>query len=145
LTAEVTGQSQLLVTAPDGRLSGQANAGRETPLKVVVRNNGSAPARGIELTSSAPNGWAVSFEPQQIAEVPADQQVEVTANIRPADNAVAGDYMVTVRATPADGAVKSADFRITVMTSTLWGVVGIILIAIAVGVVAMAVMRFGRR
>jgi len=145
LTAEVTGQSQLLVTAPDGRLSGQANAGRETPLKVVVNNNGSASARNIELTSSAPNGWAVTFEPQQIAEIPAGQQVEVTTSVRPADNAVAGDYMVTVRASPADGAVKSADFRITVLTSTLWGVVGIILIAIAVGVVAMAVMRFGRR
>jgi uncharacterized membrane protein len=53
--------------------------------------------------------------------------------------------VINISARPADGATKSAEFRITVLTSTLWGVVGIILIAIAVGVVALAVMRFGRR
>jgi uncharacterized membrane protein len=37
------------------------------------------------------------------------------------------------------------DFRVTVRTSTLWGVVGIGLIAISVGIVGWAVMRFGRR
>jgi uncharacterized membrane protein len=31
------------------------------------------------------------------------------------------------------------------LTSTLWGVVGLILIAAALGVVALAVSRFGRR
>ncbi|MDD5466755.1 MAG: NEW3 domain-containing protein [Anaerolineales bacterium] len=145
LTAEVTGQSQLTLSTPDGRLSGTANAGRETPLKIVVRNTGSATARGIELSSSEPSGWAVRFEPAQIDEIPANQQVEVTTYVRPAQNAVAGDYMMTVRAQPADGVSRSAEFRITVLTSTLWGVVGIVLIAVAVGVVAIAVMRFGRR
>ncbi|MFZ5808350.1 MAG: NEW3 domain-containing protein [Chloroflexota bacterium] len=145
LAAEVTGQAEISVTAPDGRLSGQAYAGRDSTLKVIVRNNGSAPARGIELSSSEPSGWSVTFEPTKIEEVPAGQQVEVTAHIRPSEKAVAGDYVINISARPADGATKSAEFRITVLTSTLWGVVGIILIAIAVGVVALAVMRFGRR
>lgn len=145
LTAEVTGQSQLGLTTPDGRLSGDATAGSESPLKVVVRNSGSAPARGIELSSSEPSGWAVRFEPAQIDEIGPNQQVEVTAYVKPAQNAVAGDYMMTLRAQPADGASRSADFRITVRTSTLWGLVGIALIAIAVVVVMVAVMRFGRR
>ena len=48
-------------------------------------------------------------------------------------------------AQPQDGAAKTADFRITVMTSTLWGIVGVGLIAVAVVVVGLAVMRFGRR
>ena len=59
--------------------------------------------------------------------------------------AVAGDYMLTITARPQDGSSKSVDFRITVLTSTLWGVAGIGLIAVAVGVVALAVGRFGRR
>jgi uncharacterized membrane protein len=71
--------------------------------------------------------------------------VEVTAHIRPADKAVAGDYVETIRAQTAQGASKSADFRITVLTSTLWGAAGIGLIAVSVGVVALAVVRFGRR
>lgn len=145
LLAEVTGQPDLQVTAPDGRLSGQANAGRESPIKVIVRNNGTAPARDIELSSSEPAGWSVRFEPDRIAELAVDQQVEVTAHVRPADKAVAGDYILTVNARPSEGSTKSADFRITVVTSTLWGVVGVALIAVALGVVILAVMRFGRR
>jgi len=133
------------VTAPDGRLSGTAYAGSESPLKVIIRNTGSAPARAITLSSSEPAGWSVEFVPKEIDEIPAGQQAEVTAKIRPSDKALAGDYMVTVRAQPTDGTTKSADFRITVLTSTLWGVVGIVLIAVAVGVVAVAVLRFGRR
>ena len=145
LVAQVSGEANLSISAPDGRLSGDAYAGKDTPLKIVIRNNGSAPARGIEVSASAPAGWEVTFEPDQIAEIAPDDQAEVTAHIKPADNALTGDYMVTVRARPEGSAGQSADFRITVLTSTLWGIVGVALIAIAVGVVALAVLRFGRR
>ncbi len=145
VTAEVTGQPDLKVTAPDGRLSGQAYVGDVTPLKLIVQNNGSAPARNIELSASSPSGWQVDFEPKQLAEVDAGKQTEVTVNLHPADQAIAGDYVVTVRAKPEDGPTKSADFRVTVLTSTLWGIVGVGLIAVAVVVVGLAVMRFGRR
>ncbi len=145
LTAEVTGQPTLSVTAPEGRLSGQAYAGDETSLKILVQNTGSAPARNIQLSASSPSGWSVEFEPKQIAEVAANKQVEVTAKLRPADKAVAGDYMVTINARPEGSPSESAEFRITVLTSTLWGVAGIALIAVAVGVVGLAVVRFGRR
>jgi len=145
LTAEVTGQPELTITAPDGRLSGQAYVGSKTPFKLFVQNTGSAPARNIELSASQPTGWSVEFEPKQIAEIPAGQQVEVTAHVQPARQAVAGDYIVTFRARPEGGASKSAEFRITVLTSTFWGIVGVALIAVAVAVVGLAVMRFGRR
>lgn len=145
LTAQVTGQSQLTVTSPDGNLSGQAYAGKSSSINVVVRNTGTAPAQGIQLSASPPSGWNVTFSPQAIADIPAGQQVQVTANIQPTDKAVAGDYMVTVKAQPSGGSSQSADFRITVLTSTLWGIAGIALIAVALGVVALAVVRFGRR
>jgi uncharacterized membrane protein len=145
LVAEVTGQPDLSITTPDGRLSGQANAGRESPIKLVIRNTGSAPARGVTLSASEPSGWTVEFDPKEIPAIAAGEQVEITAKVRPSDKAVAGDYMLTINARPAEGASESAEFRITVTTSTLWGVVGVALIAVAVGVVAMAVMRFGRR
>lgn len=145
LTAKITGQYTLGVSGPDGRLSGNANAGKATTFQVVVSNTGTAPAQGVELSANAPSGWTVSFDPKVIDEIPAGNQIQVTANLTPADKAVAGDYVVTVNARTVDGATKSADFRITVATSTLWGIAGIALIAIAVGVVAMAVTRFGRR
>jgi uncharacterized membrane protein len=145
LTAVVTGQPSLTLTTSDGRLSDQVTLGQVTPIKVILQNTGTSTARQINLTSSAPSGWKVDFSPASVAEIAAGQQVQVTANITPNDQAIAGDYQVTLTASGADGTSKSADFRITVVTSTLWGLVGVILIAIAVGVVAAAVLRFGRR
>lgn len=145
LVAEVTGQPDLTIRTPDERLSTQVYTGRETPIQLLVQNNGTATALNVELSASPPSGWSVRFEPDRIPEIPAGQQVEITMHVKPADQAVAGDYMLTVRARPQDGGYESADFRITVLTSTLWGVVGILLIAVAVAVVAWAVMRFGRR
>jgi uncharacterized membrane protein len=145
LSIEVVGQGDLSVSAPNGRLSGDAYAGRDNPLKIELTNNGTAPLLGINLSSSEPSGWTVSFDQQQIAEIPAGQTVEVTAHVKPPDKAVAGDYMITINARPVDSPQKSADFRITVRTSTLWGVAGIGLIALAVGAVGVAVARFGRR
>jgi uncharacterized membrane protein len=52
--------------------------------------------------------------------------------------------MATFRA-EAGGQSSSADFRVAVTTSTLWGVFGIGLIAVALLVLVGAVARFGRR
>ena len=145
LAVEITGQADLNVTAPEGRLSANAYVGQETPLKVIVQNTGSAPARNVEMSATEPANWKVEFDPKRIDEIPPGQQVEVTARIRPADKAVAGDYMVTIRASAEGGVSDSTDFRITVLTSTIWGMIGIGLIAVAVLVVGFAVMRFGRR
>jgi uncharacterized membrane protein len=143
--ADVTGEPGLAVTTPNNRLSAEAYAGRVTPVKVLLRNTGTASAIGIKMRSSEPEGWSVEFEPPEIAELEPGTEVELTAMISPPNTALTGDYMVTVRADPEDGVNKQAELRITVLTSTLWGVVGIALIAVAVGVVGLAVLRFGRR
>ena len=145
LAVEVVGEGKLSVSAPDGRLSATAYAGQENALKIVLANKGTAPVRGVELSSSEPSSWSLTFDQSQIAEIPAGEQVEVTARIKPPAKAVAGDYVVTINARPVDGKMESAEFRITVRTSTLWGVAGIALIALAVAVVGAAVVRFGRR
>lgn len=144
LTLEVTGRADLQVTTPDGRLSGRAYAGRETPVKLLVKNRGSAPARGVEVSSFEPTGWTVRFDPSRLDEVPARGEREVTAYIKPGDKAIAGDYMLTLRATAGD-ASTSADYRVTVYTSTLWGVVAVVIVAVALGVLGIVVSRYGRR
>lgn len=145
LTAEVVGQPQLTLTTPDGRLSGKATINKQNQIKLVLRNTGNSPATGVKLSVSAPSGWEVNLNPETVVEVPANQEIEVIADVKPADNAIAGDYVVTFRAQPNQSASKSVEFRITVQTSTLWGAVGIGLIAVAVAIVGMAVTRFGRR
>jgi len=110
-----------------------------------VMNTGDAAATDVKISASQPTGWTVEFDPEEIAEIPTDSQVEVTAKVKPADKAVAGDYEITVRAQPEEGSSESTNFRITVRTSTLWGIAGVAIIAVAVVIVGLAVSRFGRR
>ncbi len=144
LSLEITGRPELRVTTPDDRLSGRATAGRATPIKLVIKNNGSAPARSVTLSASEPSGWEVKFAPERIDEIAANDQAQVTANVKPSPKALTGDYMVPITANAGDVS-SSADFRITVQTSTLWGLVGVLLVAVALGVVTFAVNRYGRR
>lgn len=145
LTAEVVGQPDLALTTPDDRLSGTAYLNRDNPIKLVLRNTGNSPAAGVKLSASAPAGWTVTLNPDNVVEVPANNEIDVTADVKPAKNAISGDYIVTFNAQPNESPAKTADFRITVQTSTLWGAVGIGLIAVAIAIVGLAVTRFGRR
>lgn len=144
LTLEVSGQPELRLSAPGGRLSGQAYAGEETPLTLIIENTGSAPAQGVSFSAFEPQGWTVEFEPERLDLLPPGEIGELEARVTPPAQAIAGDYMITLRANSND-ASDSSEFRITVRTSTLWGAVGIAVIAAAVVVLALAVVRYGRR
>jgi uncharacterized membrane protein len=57
---------------------------------------------------------------------------------------LAGDYIATVRAA-SRGETNSAQFRVSVTTSTMWGVAGVGIIGAALLIMVGAVARFGRR
>jgi uncharacterized membrane protein len=143
LTMDVAGEPRLELTGTGERLSA-AEAGDETPLEVVLVNRGSAPAHNIRLEATPPSGWTVKFEPDKLEVLAPEAKQTVKALVAPAAKAIAGDYLVTVRAV-TDGANKSADFRVSVRTSTLWGVVGVLVIAAALVVLVAAMLRYGRR
>jgi uncharacterized membrane protein len=144
MTMQIVGQPQLHLTGADGRLSASAEAGKATPISLTVSNDGTAPARDIDLSGSPPSDWKVEFQPSKIAALAPKAKQVVQALLTPSAKALAGDYMTTMRAgTEADS--SSADFRITVSTSTLWGIVGAGIIAAALVVAVGAVARFGRR
>ena len=144
LALEVTGSPELALTGPQGRLSGKAVAGEASSFAFKLDNTGSAPAEGVKLAASNPNGWTVSFQPAQVPEIPAGASQDINVTIKPTEKAIAGDYMVTLRAN-AEGTSQSAQFRTTVETSTMWCIVGLGIIGISVLVLALAVMRYGRR
>jgi len=144
LVMDITGQPSVTLTGENDRLSGEGTAGREKRLTFVLRNSGSAEARNISLSASPPSGWKVSFEPKELASLPANAEEKVTAVVTPSEKALAGDYMISVRAN-GDGVSESASYRMTVVTSTLWGIVGLGVIAASLLVLLGAVGRFGRR
>lgn len=140
----VSGKPSLLLTTPTGQLSGEAQVGKTEAVTLLVRNTGSAPARNLSFSAEPPSHWKVNFEPKRVDLLPPNQDTKITASIVPASQSLAGDYVVTFDAN--DGSSRaSANYRVTVMTSTLWGVIGIAIAALAVLVVGFAVMRYGRR
>lgn len=144
LALDITGQPRIGLSGPDGRLSGQAVAGKETTVNFTLNNSGSAPAKDVALSASAPSGWKVAFDPKSLGSLAPNVQQQVVMHMTPGSKAIAGDYMVNVSAN-GGGASDSADYRVTVTTSTLWGAAGLGVIAAAVMVLGFAVTRYGRR
>jgi uncharacterized membrane protein len=144
LALDVVGQPQLQVAGRDGLLSARAVAAQQTSIPVVVTNSGSAPAENVKLSASSPTGWKVTFDPATIDRLVPGKDAEVQALVTPSDKSLAGDYMVSVNAN-SRGESASSQFRITVSTSTVWGMVGAGVIGVALLLMLGAVARFGRR
>jgi uncharacterized membrane protein len=144
LALDIAGQPQLQVSGRDGLVSARAVAAQQSSIPIVVTNSGTAPAENIALAASAPTGWKVTFEPATIERLVPGKDAEVQALVTPSDKSLAGDYMTTVRAT-SRGENASSQLRITVATSTVWGMVGAGVIGVALLLMLGAVARFGRR
>ena len=144
LALDITGQPSITLTGENDRLSGEAHAGAEKRFNLVLRNTGSAEARNLAFTATPPNGWKVNFEPKELPLLAPNSEEKVAALVTPSEKALAGDYMVAVRAS-GDGISEAANYRVTVTTSTLWGMVGLGVIAASLLVLLGAVGRFGRR
>jgi uncharacterized membrane protein len=144
LGLNITGQPRIDISGREGLVSTRASAGKETTVPVVITNTGTAPAEDIQLSGSAPSGWKVTFEPKTIDRIAPNDNKEVQALITPTEKAIAGDYVTTIRAS-ARGESASSTFRVTVTTSTMWGIAGVGIIGVALLVMVGAVARFGRR
>lgn len=144
LEMTITGQPKLEISGREGLVSTRASAGKDTTVPVIITNNGTAPAEDIQLTGSAPSGWKITFDPKTIERIAPNDNKEVQAVIAPTEKAIAGDYVTTVRAS-ARGESASTNFRVTVTTSTMWGIAGVGIIGVALLVMVGAVARFGRR
>src|SRR5690606_38988391 len=109
-----------------------------------LENTGTAPARDVSFSAGPASGGEVKFDRGEITEIAPGKSSDVTVSMKPSEKAIAGGSVVSVRAN-CDGASDSASFRVTVETSTLWGVTGLGVIAAAVVVLAFGISRYGRR
>jgi uncharacterized membrane protein len=144
LAMTITGQPKLDISGREGLVSTRASAGKETSVPVLITNTGTAPAEDVQLSGSAPSGWKITFDPKTVDRIAPNDNKEVQALITPTDKAIAGDYVTTIRAS-ARGESASTNFRVTVTTSTMWGIAGVGIIGVALLVMVGAVARFGRR
>jgi uncharacterized membrane protein len=144
LGLEITGQPKIDLSGREGVLSTKAVAGQESTVPIVLTNTGDVAAEDITLSGTAPTGWKVAFEPKTVDRIAPNDIKEVQALITPPEKAIAGDYVTTLRANWR-GDSASATFRVAVTTSSMWGIVGVGLIGMALLVLVGAVTRYGRR
>lgn len=144
LGAVITGSYSMELTTPTGLLSTDVTAGGKKEVELVVRNTGSSPLSDVNLSSAAPAGWKVDFNPQKVDIVLPGKEEKVLATIKAVDKAIPGDYVANIEARTPE-ALSKASFRVSVKTSILWGWSGILVILLASGGVYHLFRKYGRR
>ena len=82
-----------------------------------IGNTGTAALDAVQFSSTPPSGWTVTFDPPTVQEVKPNESTQVVALIKPAKNALAGDYAIgsnhvlpTAGAARVRGGLSAADF-----------------------------------
>ncbi len=140
----ISGTYQLVLTTPSGRLNADVVAGRDKKITLEIKNEGSAPLHEIKFSAQTPGQWSVSFDPDTITVLDPGESRQVTATITAAGKAIAGDYVVAMSAS-AQETTKQEEFRVTVKTSTLWGLVGVVIVILVIAGVYGVFQKYGRR
>lgn len=144
LEAVITGSYDIDITTPDGRLNTDITAGRSKMIELIVQNIGTATLNDVSITSSTPPNWEVEFDESEIEVLEAGETKIIKAKVTAADDAIAGDYEASFSAKAAETS-DNAVFRISVETSTLWGLIGIAIILAVFGGLFYLFKKYGRR
>lgn len=144
LKINITGTYALDLSTPNGLLSFDAHANKESDVTLSVTNNSNVDLQNITMTSSAPSGWNVTFDTSTIDVLEAGSTVEISAHVTPGDSAMTGDYVTSFTASCAEVS-DSAEFRVSVKTETIWGVVAILIILALICGVGAVFKKYGRR
>lgn len=144
LEAVVKGNYAMELTTPTGRLSDEITEGSSRTITLSVKNKGSLPLDGVELSAQSPTRWEALFEPAKIDRLEAGKTVDVVVTLKVPDKTIAGDYLTTFNARNNNANAQAA-FRMTVTTSWLAGWLGVLILLAAAGVVYSLIRKYGRR
>ena len=146
LQVMITGTYEISMATKDGRLNADVEIGKETPVTFVISNNGSADLTGLTISTVLPTGgWAVRLDQSTIDILPAGATQEIIAYISPDAKAVTGDYQATIGIGNTAQASTQVDLRVAVKTSTMWGIVAVVIIALLAVGLYFVFRKFGRR
>lgn len=144
LKAVITATYELALGTSTGRLNTSVTAGEDNHFSLTLANQGSDAIENISFSSDKPEGWSITFKPDKVESLEAGKTQEVDMTINPPGKTIAGDYAVTVRAT-SDNASDDLELRITVLTPSLWGWVGVGIVLVVVAGLAVVFVQLGRR
>jgi len=144
LKAIVTARYEIDFYTETGRLNTEAKAGEENHVAIKLRNSGSADIESITFTSTKPEGWVITFNPEKVDVLEPGLAQDVDVVIEPPSKTIAGDYSITLRADSEESSNKM-ELRVTVLTPTIWGWVGIIIVLVVIAGLAVLFRQLGRR
>lgn len=144
LTAAVTARYEFTMLPATGRLNTEADAGEDNSFTIRLINAGSAAIENVTFASNKPEGWDITFEPDKVGSVDAGTIQDVNVIIKPPRKTIAGDYMMTLRANSKEVS-DTMDIRVTVVTPSIWGWVGVLIVLLVVAGLGAIFWRFGRR
>jgi len=144
LTIIITGTYEISVSTASGSLSIGAIRGKPATINLFVKNVGTALQSHIGLFSYNPENWDATFEPERIDGLQPGQTQEIKLTIVPYERALVGDYSVEIRAN-GDKVSEPLEFRVTVNASAAVGWIGIAIIILVIGGLAILFRWLGRR
>ncbi|MFC2043834.1 NEW3 domain-containing protein [Chloroflexota bacterium] len=147
LTAVVTAKYMFAFYTEAERLNIEVTAGEENHLSLMVANTGTAKIEDITLNSSKPFGWTITFNPEEINSIEPGLVRSVDAIITAPRKTIAGDYMITMQAIVGKGLIPTRELqiRVSVLTPTIWGWVGILIVLAVIVGLGVMFRRLGRR
>ncbi len=145
VTAVITAYYYMKTVPTNERYDTKARAGRDNIYSIAIGNLSTDFVEDIKFSSSNPEGWSVAFSPDKIEVMEAFSEQTVEVTIKPPAKTVAGDYMISIRASGKQESADKMDVRVTVETPTIWGWVGVAIIVIVIIGLIVIFMRFSRR
>ncbi len=140
----ITGTYEMNLNTPSGLLSAHVTAGDEKKVELAIRNSGSTDLENVELSAANPRNWQVTFDKKKIAKIAPGQTENVDAVITADKKALPGDYVINITAKTPE-ANSSVSFRVSVKTPITAGLVGVIVIILALLAILYLFRKFGRR
>jgi uncharacterized membrane protein len=144
LTVVLTGTYDLAVESVSGVLSLAAQQGKPAQLGISIKNLGTAPQNHIGLFSFQPENWLVDFIPDAVDGLQPGETRQVEVLVTPDRKALVGDYSLELKAN-GEKVSKPIEFRVTVKASSVFGWLGIIIIVLVIGGLALLFRWLGRR
>ena len=123
-----------------------ATSGGTATFTATVTNSGYSPLTGVVADITLPvSAWSDAVTPVQVGTLSPKESVTFTVVVTTTDTTVSGDYLVTVAGSSDQVSSDSSQVRVTVSTSTSWGIYGIVIAVILIIALILVFRKFKRR
>ncbi|MCW4034979.1 MAG: NEW3 domain-containing protein [Candidatus Bathyarchaeota archaeon] len=120
-------------------------SGETATFTATVRNTGFSTLSVIGLEFEAEDGWDVEISPAQVDILRPQETCQFTVTIDTPKDTIAGDYLVGFTAFSDQAESDAMQVRVTVNTSTEWGIYGFGLAVIIIVALVLVFRKFKRR